>query len=271
MVDTNDDGDVGDPADPNDGPGEFFDPFARVYDARLRETRDETAWVGDDVAFYRDLARDADGPALEVGVGTGRVYLEVLADGHDVDGIDLSEGMLDRLRSKAADRGLDPSVRIADVTGADFDREYGLVYAPARAFNHLATLDDQRAALRSIRDALRPGGTLALNTFVPSFEIVAEEYGTPREESVTVGGDTYRVVTTSTLTDEVEQVSHIRRELYRDGDLVAKRETPLALIPKRQFELCFELAGFDEWQVYGGFDYESLESTDQEMVWIATV
>jgi hypothetical protein len=68
-----------------DDAGEFFDAAAETYDALLGadsgDGEDRTAWAGDDVAFYRDLARDADGPALEVGVGTGRVYLPLLRDG----------------------------------------------------------------------------------------------------------------------------------------------------------------------------------------------
>jgi SAM-dependent methyltransferase len=275
-----------------DDADEFFDAFATTYDARHAENpqkRDpRTGWLGDDAAFYRELARDADGPALEVGVGTGRVYLELLNEGLDVDGIDVSERMLERCREKARTDGLDVSVRVADVTTFDPDREYGLVYVPARAFNHLPTLADQRAALDRIREALAPGGTLALNTFVPGFEVVAEEYGDPRAEFVERDGERYRLVRETRLHDEVEQVARIRQAVYRaddegqanddrraaadesttDDEHVAARETPLALIPKRQFELLFETAGFGDWTVYGGFDREPLTDVTDEQVWV---
>lgn len=258
-----------------DDAGEFFDAAAQTYDERLDanapDGNDRTGWVGDDVAFYSDLARDAPGPALEVGVGTGRVYLELLRDGLDVDGIDVSERMLDRLRAKAAAEGLDPTVEVADVTDLDPDRQYGLVYVPARAFNHLASLTDQRAALERIRAALAPGGRLVLNSFVPSFEVVAGEYGEPHEETVTVDGEQRRIVRRTEIHDEVEQVARISLALYEPGDdePVATRETPLSLIPKRQFELLFETAGFDDWTVYGGFDRKPLRDVTDEQVWIA--
>jgi SAM-dependent methyltransferase len=252
-----------------DDAGEFFDPFARVWEARMERLEDDP--LVDDVAFYRDLASEADGPALEVGVGTGRVYLELLAAGVDADGIDVSPAMLERCRANADERGLDATVWEADVTELDPDREYGLVYAPSRAFNHLPTLADQRAALESIRDVLGSDGRFALNTFVPGFDFVAEQYGEERVEHVTVDGTEYRHVTVSTLDDEVEQVATLRKELYvaETDELVAERETPLTLVPKRQFELLFELAGFSEWEVQGGFDGEPLETADQEMVWVA--
>jgi len=248
-----------------DDPGSFFDGFAAVQDAKFDQQNGNSP--PEDVGFYRELATKADGPTLEVGVGTGRVYLELLDAGLDVDGFDLSEQSLNRLRSKATDRNLSPTVWVDDVADFDVDREYGFIYAPARAFNHLHTLEKQKQALQSIRDALTPEGRFALNTFVPRFDVV-EEYGESHVNEVLINGEQYRVVRTTFLDDEVEQVTRIRRELYHDGELVAERETPFALIPKRQFELLFEVVGFSDWTVNGDFDGAPLDSAEQEMVWV---
>jgi SAM-dependent methyltransferase len=247
-----------------DEPGAFFDLLASTDIAR-REAAD-APWTGD-VAFYRELAREHE-PALEVGVGTGRVYLDLLAAGLDVDGIDRSAASLARLRGLARERGLVPSVWLADATCPGTMREYGLVYAPARVINHLPTPSMLRGAFAAARDCLRPGGRFAFNTFVPGFEVVAEQYGEKQEREFTVDGVPHREVSVTRLTDELEQVAHIERTLYRDGERVASRETPLALYPKRVLELALEAAGFSEWTLYGGFDREP-PSADREMVWIA--
>lgn len=249
-----------------DPPGEYFDPIARLYDAHVATADDES--VSADVAFYSDLASEVDGSILELGAGTGRIYLELLATGLDIDGIDISERMLDQLRANAERRNLDANVWQADLTTLDTDRSYDLIYAPNRVFNHVTTLDDQRAALRNIQDALAPGGTFELNTFVPRFEAVVESYGSTQENHVTVDGTTYRIEMTTTLDDEIEQVARLHQQIYRDDTLTSERETPFALIPKRQFELLFELAGFDDWRCYGGFDRSNLDASDQEMVWL---
>lgn len=245
----------------------FYDGFARVFDAWL-ETRSAGAESPNATTFYRDLAATVDGPALEVGAGTGRVYLDLLAERIDVDGIDVSADMLDRLREKADARGLDPSVRVADVTDFEPDREYGLVYA-VRMFGHLESLADQRAAVQNIHDALAPGGVFALNVLVPNWELIVEAFGEPWEETVEVDGETHRLVKTNVLDDEIEQVGRWQWEVYRGEKLLTEREVPLVMIPKRQFELLFELAGFSNWTAYGGFDRSPLESVDQEMVWVA--
>lgn len=251
-----------------DEDGEFFDLAPQVdpwLDPQRGKIEDEPA----DTAFYRELAENVPGPALELGVGTGRIYLELIDIGLDVDGIDVSERSLAQLIEHAEARELDPTVWTANMTELDVDRQYGLIYAPARAFNHLSRLTDQRAALEKIYKGLKPDGTFALNTFVPKYEFVVESYGQPVEEEVTLEGNRYRIVTTSYLENEIEQVTRIHRELYRNGELVAERETLLAQIPKRQFELLFELTGFSDWSTYGGFNYEPLGSADQEMVLLA--
>lgn len=249
-----------------DDTGSFFDAFAAVRDARLDQQPEHS--LPADVDFYRDLATEADGPALQIGVVTGRLYLELLDAGLDVDAIDLSERNLERLRSKATDRDLSPTVWTDDATDLDVDREYGLVYAPARAFNYLHTLEAQKQALQNIRDALTPDGRFALNTFVPRFDAI-EDYGESHTDEVSIDGEQYRVVQTTVLDDEIEQVTRTKRELYHDGERVAERETPFALIPKRQFELLLETAGFSDWTVQGDFEGATLDSTEQEMIWIA--
>lgn len=48
----------------------YFDTWADIYDAELRTNPSE------DVDFYRRQAKKADGPVLEIGCGTGCVYIE---------------------------------------------------------------------------------------------------------------------------------------------------------------------------------------------------
>ncbi|ANZ40747.1 hypothetical protein BBK82_36895 [Lentzea guizhouensis] len=56
-----------------------------------------TAHMTADIAFYADLARQADGPVVELAVGTGRVAIPVArATGRPVIGIDSSSAMLTR-------------------------------------------------------------------------------------------------------------------------------------------------------------------------------
>ncbi|HEY3522937.1 MAG TPA: methyltransferase domain-containing protein, partial [Candidatus Limnocylindrales bacterium] len=60
-----------------------------IYDPRTALQLAQTV-LGDDIAFYGELAREVGGHVLEVGCGTGRVAIELARDGYDVTGVDVS-------------------------------------------------------------------------------------------------------------------------------------------------------------------------------------
>lgn len=251
-----------------------FDSFAPFVDAMWR------AADLDDVGFYVEAARAVDGPALELGCGTGRVYLPTLAAGVDVDGVDLSGEMLSVLRERAAAEGLEPSVRRADVTDFAVDREYDLVTFPFRGFLHLTDRTDQVAALRRVRETLATGGRFVLDFFAPSFDVVCEMYGTAEATEFSHEGERYRIETTSTVENAVEMVTRVERRLLdAEGAVLRERSFPLKLLPKREFEGLIDLAGFSGWRVFEGFeatdvtasvDAESrtLGPDPSELVWV---
>lgn len=249
----------------DESPHDYFDSIAAFYDAKYRDQD-----IGD-LDFYLETARAADGPVLEVAVGTGRVYLDLLREEIDADGFDLSGNMLDVLRRKADDEGLEPTVWQGDMTAFEVDREYALVIVPFRAFLHLIDLEDQLAALERFHDALAPGGELVLSAFVPNFEVICERYGEWTDEEFERDGNRYTVRSKQEIIDEVDQVMLEHQQYYdADGELVDSAEFRLKLITKREFELLFRASPFDEWTVQGGFDGDDLETWDQEMVWTAT-
>ncbi|MHB8511967.1 MAG: class I SAM-dependent methyltransferase [Actinomycetota bacterium] len=91
-----------------------FDRAADIYDA-TRSLPNEAMH-----ALIENLVTELSirGPALEIGVGTGRIALPLVASGIDVTGIDLSGEMLARLRSK--EHGTAVKIAIGDATRLPF-------------------------------------------------------------------------------------------------------------------------------------------------------
>ncbi|MCG7850557.1 MAG: class I SAM-dependent methyltransferase, partial [ANME-2 cluster archaeon] len=58
---------------------------------------------------------------LDVGTGNGSLALVLAGMGHDVVGIDISEGMLSVARKKAEERGVNPDLRIGDAESLEFE------------------------------------------------------------------------------------------------------------------------------------------------------
>lgn len=244
------------------GARRYSDEIAAFYDSYYGQMADSE--------FYQELATDTDGPVLEVGCGTGRIYLPLLKRGVDIDGIDVSGEMLSVLREKAAEQGLDPNVWRANVTEFTSDRSYDLIIAPFRVFMNLLTPDDQITALHRVYDALAPDGTLVFNVFAPNYDLICSEYGEWDERMVVVDGRRLRFRMRTEIADEVANHARLTLRIETEsGDSVSEESKLLNLCSRDGYELLFRLSPFSSWSVTGGFDGESLESTTQEMVWTA--
>lgn len=142
------------------GPTTYGDSWAEHYD-------DLYGPVGDEVVGFLS-ARAGGGPILELAPGTGRVTLPLQQSGLVVDGVEISDQMLGRLRGKPG--GGDVEIIARDMTDFGTDRSYPLVVL---AFNTLfAPLEErlQRGVFGSVRDALTEGGRFVIDCFIPDLD-----------------------------------------------------------------------------------------------------
>jgi ubiquinone/menaquinone biosynthesis C-methylase UbiE len=127
---------------------------------------DWSADMTEDIPFYVKLAREADGPLVELAVGNGRVAIPVArATGRAVIGIDSSPGMLEQARTHAADVGVELVLREGDMRELALDEPAALIYCPYRALLHLPTWADRRRTFERVAASLRSGGRFAWNAF----------------------------------------------------------------------------------------------------------
>ena len=137
----------------------WYDGWADRYDEGSTD-------VAADVAFYVALARDADGPLVELGVGTGRVAIPVAqATGRRVVGIDSSPAMLAQARRRAAEQGVELDLREGDMSDFEIEEPAALIYCPGRSLLHLPTWGDRRRCFERVATSLRPDGRFAWNAF----------------------------------------------------------------------------------------------------------
>jgi SAM-dependent methyltransferase len=144
------------------GPATYGDRIAEIYDewyARVPLLGD----VGTIVGFLRGLARG--GPALELGIGTGRVAVPLQAAGVEIHGIDASQPMVDRLRRKTGDGGI--PVTIGDFRDFSLEARFRLIYVVFNTFFGLLTQDDQVTCFRAIARHLTDDGAFVMEAFVP--------------------------------------------------------------------------------------------------------
>jgi len=213
------------------------------------------------------------GPALEVGCGTGRMLLPLAERGLEVWGLDLSEAMLELARAKLSEVLPEVRARVHLVEGdmRTFDlspQAYSLIYLPFNEFMHLHAVEDQLAALRCFRRHLRPDGALLLTCVDLSPEAATMTGISPvirrRWENDFEGPDGPISVTTAVWFEPVGQISSQERyyDRYVDGRLEERRKVELtvrwftaaelqALLPRAGFRvesLAAGLGGGSYWQ-----------------------
>lgn len=110
-----------------------------------------------DLPLWRELAAAAHGPILELGAGTGRVALELAAQGHDVVALDSDAELLAELRERS------PSMTTVktDARGFALDTMFALIIAPMQLVQILGGPDGRLAMLESVHSHLSPRGVFA--------------------------------------------------------------------------------------------------------------
>jgi SAM-dependent methyltransferase len=218
--------------------------FARRYDEWAAE-------MTEDVPFYVELAREAEGPIVELAIGSGRVAIPVAhAIRRPVIGIDSSPAMLEQARAKAAEAGVKLDLRQGDMRDLALDEPAALIYCPFRSLLHLRTWADRRRTFERVAASLRPGGRFAWNAFAFDHQIAARLDGKHQAEPVphsvhyAVGDNRIDIV-------------------LDDGGT-----SSLWWATKNEWLGLLDVAGLEREALYGGFDREPLTDDSREYVFV---
>jgi len=234
-------------------PDWFAGPVAERYDAALGE-RGDPAVVGATVDFLAELA--GAGPALELGIGTGRIALPLAVRGVRVRGIDLSPDMVAQLRAKPG--GDELPVTIGDFSATKVDGRFSLVYIVFNTINNLTSQEAQAACFANAAAHLEPGGCFVV------------EVGVPPSEPLSV----FDLSDTHVGVDEYEPAT--QRLVSHHFSLVDGRwerlSMPFRAVWSGELDLMAQLAGMRLRERWAGWQREPFtdESTKHVSVWERT-
>ncbi len=228
--------------------GSFGPEVAARYDDTSR---------GDEEAASRFLAEIAgDRRALEFAIGTGRIALPLTSLGVEVDGIELSEAMIDVLRHKPEGRDLD--VWTGDMTTTDTGRKYGLVYLVFNTIFNLRTQEQQVACFENAARHVEDDGVFVVEAAVPSAWLPNESYVRP--ERVEVDAVTLDVCTYDPVTQILDE-NHVRiaTDGIRFGPISCRLAWPAEL------DLMARLAGLVLADRWGGWHQQPYTGRDMHV------
>lgn len=139
-----------------------YEYAAEFYDLLYAAEKDHSAEAGLLASLIREALPSAH-TVLDVGCGTGSHARGLIDAGFKVDGVDLEPKFVDLARAKCPEG----SFSVADMTKLDLKSNYEVVTCLFSAIGYVRTEDALRAAIRSMRHHLRPGGVLIVD---PWFE-----------------------------------------------------------------------------------------------------
>jgi SAM-dependent methyltransferase len=137
----------------------YGDAIADVYDGWYQNLFD----VDQTVDLLSALV--GTGRALELAIGTGRVALPLAARGVDVVGVDASEKMVARLRTKPGGDRL--AVTMGNFADVPVQASFGLIYLVFSTLFALPSQAEQIRCLQNVAAHLDPGGSFVMDAFVP--------------------------------------------------------------------------------------------------------
>jgi SAM-dependent methyltransferase len=135
----------------------FTDEMFEIYGDALRGDEDEA------VEFLASLA--GKGPALELAIGTGRIGLPLAARGIQVDGIDISPPMVQRLRAKPGGDAI--AVTMGNFADVAVEGRYRLIYIVYNTLFNLLTQDDQVRCFANVAEHLTDDGVFVVEAGRP--------------------------------------------------------------------------------------------------------
>lgn len=221
-------------------PKTSFGPDVAKHDADYLRGDEEAATL-----FLSELVTD--GAALEFAIGTGRIALPLAARGVQVDGIELSPDMVERLREKAGDSPMD--VVLGDMSVATSNRQYSLVYLVFNSIFNLLTAESQVRCFENAARHLTKNGHFVVETALPHAWIAPGQPDYVHAEQVNLDTVVFDVARYDPVTQLLEE-NHVRltTEGIRFNPIVCRLITPGEMDLMARIAGLHLVARFANWQ-----------------------
>jgi len=229
------------------------DSLADVYEDWLASASPDTEAT---VARLAELA--AQGPVLELAVGTGRVALPLAARGLEVHGVDGSPRMVAKLRAQPGGQAL--PVVVGDFADVPVEGCFTLVYVVFNTFFNLTSQDDQVRCFQNVAQHLTEDGLFVIEAQLPPAARLAQgaavDVWKVEADRLMLGFET---------TDAASQVSE-QLEVWITEDGIRLFPNPGRYVWPSELDLMARIAGLELRERWAGWDREPFTSSSRAHV-----
>jgi cyclopropane fatty-acyl-phospholipid synthase-like methyltransferase len=229
----------------------------------------------DDIAFYKELSLKHGRKALELGVGTGRVAIELAKANVTVWGVDNSKYMLNVARQKLKKEKVSVrkrvTLKLGDMRNFRLKETFPFIYIASSTFEHCITEEDQKRCLISVYNALEGRGVLAFDISQLHPEKPESSWWIDRSE---LGAEEEVIRTIFSRRNLQTNVVSLNLffDVYRNGKLKERyyEYGEARISSKNDVGKLLKSVGFRIGGVYGNFDKSAYDEKSQRIIFVVT-
>ena len=228
----------------------------------------------EDIDFYKELAIKHGKKALELGVGTGRVAIELAKANVKIWGIDTSAHMLNvakqKLRKESASVRKLVVLKLGDMRYFRIKEKFSLVYLASSTFEHCTTKEDQKSCLTSAYHALRRKGILAFDISQPKPNQPLSSWWIDRR-ALNQNEEVVRTIFSRRNPQTNIALVNLFFDVYHRGELTKRyyEYGEARISSKRDIENILTNVGFKLNKVYGNFDKSAYSEKSERAIFVA--
>lgn len=229
---------------------------------------DTSQW--EDRFFYLDVIQESGQPVLDVGCGTGRLLIDYLSQGIDIDGVDNSPEMLALCAQKAAAINRQASLYQQSMQALSLPRRYQTILVPSSSFQLLITPEQAQTAMQRFYAHLLPGGVLVMPFMLiwsgeSDQPVITEEFSrevTRPQDGAIIRRRSISHYEQATQLESTEDIY----EVILDGVIIASEKhsrSPATRGYRQEQALSlYREAGFSDIRLLSGFTFEPAKADD---------
>ena len=221
-----------------------------------------------DKTLIKAIAKDINGPVLELASGTGRLTQPILELGLKYKGLELSQPFLDRAKMKFGDTA---DFIHGDMRDFDLQMEFDLIFVGFNSFLHNLKIEDAINCLTCIKKHLTKNGKFLVSIFIPDPIFLNREKGKlfPATDFFQYQESTCRIMEKNKY-DSISQINQLTWVIERDGELdPTEYNYRMRMYYPHEMDILLSENGFTIMKKFGNYQRDPMNSDSDMQIYVS--
>lgn len=145
----------------------MFGEYNKISSELYNHTKPIGKSLDGDIEYYYEKIKDIKGNILEAGVGTGRILIPYIEKGLKVDGVDISEDMINICKENCKKYNIECDLFVQNLIELNINKKYDAIIMPTGSFCLINNREDMKNVLKNFKEHLNKNGKIILDILFP--------------------------------------------------------------------------------------------------------